>query len=55
MENILVVAKGEGLRKGWSGRLGLADVSYCIYRMEFLLYSKGNCIQYPRINHNGKE
>lgn len=21
----------------------------------FLLYSSGNCIQYPMINHNGKE
>jgi len=25
--NRVVVAKGDGLRKGWRGRLGLADVS----------------------------
>ena len=26
----LVVAKGEGIEEGWSGRLGLADRSYYI-------------------------
>ena len=31
IENRLVVAKGEGLREGWSGRLGLADVSFSIW------------------------
>ena len=30
MENSLVVAKGEG----WSGKLGSADASYYIYRMD---------------------
>ena len=33
IENRLVVAKGEGLREGWSGRLGLADVSF-LYGMD---------------------
>ena len=31
--NRLVVAKGEGLGEGWSGRLGLADVCFYIYGM----------------------
>ena len=43
--------------EGWSGRLRLANVSY--YNIEWinkvLLYSTGNFIQYPMINHNGKE
>ena len=44
--------------EGWSGTLELADVSY--YYMEWinnkvLLYSTENYIQYPMINHNGKE
>ena len=42
---------------GWSGSLGLADANY--YREwinnKVLLYSTGNYIQYPGINHNGKE
>ena len=29
-ENRLVVVKGRGLGEGWSGRLGLADVSFYI-------------------------
>ena len=36
---------------------GLVDVSFT-YRMDkqqVLLYSTRNCIQYPVINHNGKE
>ena len=30
MENRLVVAKGEGVREGWSGSLGLRDANYYI-------------------------
>ena len=30
IENKPVVAKGSGLGEGWSGRLGLADVSFYI-------------------------
>ena len=44
--------------EGMSGRLGLAEVSY--YNVEWvntkvLLDSTENYIQYPVINHNGKE
>ena len=31
IENRLTVAKGEEIGVGWSGRLGLADVSYSIW------------------------
>ena len=52
-----MVAKGEGLEEGWTGSLELA-VQTIICRMDnnkVLLYSTGNYIQYPVINHNGKE
>ena len=58
MENRLVVS-----RKGWGG--GRMEWEFGIGRCELLyigwinnkvlLYSTGNCIQYPIINHNGKE
>ena len=43
---------------GWFGSLGSADANY--YNIEWinskvLLYSTENYIQYPGINHNGKE
>ena len=46
--------------EGWTGSLELADINYHIYSLEWiknkvLLYSTENCIQYPVINHNGKE
>ena len=49
--------------RGWGGRirsLELADANYSILYMgwinnKVLLYSTGNYIQYPVINHNGKE
>ena len=47
-----------GLGAGWTGSLGLADANYYIYVEwinKVLLYSTGNYIQYPMINHNGKE
>ena len=45
--------KGEGL----SGRLRLADESYCMewINSKILLQSTGNNTQYPVISHNGKE
>ena len=47
-----MVAKGEG----WIESLGLADANYYIcINNKVLLYSTGKCIQYPVINHNGKE
>ena len=58
-----MVAKGEGVGEGWSGR-GLDwefGVSRCklVYtewiNNKVLLCSTGNYIQYPVINHNGKE
>ena len=47
--------------RGWGGKYSELQVSSCtrIYtgwtNNEALLYSKGNYIQYPVINHNGKE
>jgi len=50
-----VVAKG--VREGRTGSLGLAGANYHLYDglNKVLLYSIGNYIQYPVINHNGKE
>ena len=43
------------LGKGWSQRLGLANLLYVGWiNNKVLLYSTGNCIQYPRTNHNKK-
>ena len=55
IENRLV-AKGEGLGEGWSGRLVSADISCNTWRgySKILLYNIENCIQCPRINHNGE-
>ena len=48
----------EGVGEGWIGSLGLADAKL-LYRgwrnNKVLLHSTGNYIQYPVINHNGKE
>ena len=58
IENRLVVAKGEEGEGGMDWEFG---VSRCkrLYREwinnKVLLYSTGNYIQYPVINHNGKE
>ena len=58
MDNRPVAAK---VGRGWVGKgctrsLGLADANYYIYRMDnkVLLYSTGNYIQYPVINHNAE-
>ena len=52
-----MVARRRALGEGWSGRLGLVDVSFYIEKInnKVLLYSTGNYIQHPMINHNGKE
>ena len=57
IENRLWLPRGGGLREGWIGSLGLADANYYIERIndKVLLYSTGNSIQYPMINHNEKE
>ena len=46
-----------GWGKGRTGNLGLADVTSYIewIKNKVPLYNKGNYIQYPVINHNGKE
>ena len=45
--------------EGWIGSLGLADGIYIMDNImdnsKVLLYSTGNYIQYPVINHKGKE
>jgi len=47
---------------GWGKEelgVGLANANYIIYRLwinnKVLLYSTANHIEYPMINHNGKE
>ena len=53
-----MVAKGEGERGGmeWKvevSRCKLLDIEWISTKI--LMYSTGNYIQYPVINHNGKE
>ena len=52
-----MVAKGGEVVEGRIGSLGLVDANYYIewINNKVLLYSTGNYIQYPVINHNGKE
>ena len=58
IENRLVVTNGE---EGWGGIDWEFGISRCkLLYMEWinskvLLYSTRNCIQYPVINHNGKQ
>ena len=40
------------MEEGWSGRLGLADISFYIYNEST---TRSYCIQYSMINHNGKK
>ena len=54
-----MVAKGEGDGRAMGWNLGEADANSDIdgYRWinhRVLPYSTGNCIQYPVINHHGK-
>ena len=58
MENRLVVAKGEGFggRKDWEFGISRCKLVYIGWiNNKVLLCSVGNYIQYPVINHNGKE
>ena len=58
IENRLVIAKGEGVGEGmeWEVRVSRCKLLYMEWiNNKVLLYSTGNCIQYPVINHNGKE
>ena len=58
MENRLVVAKGERGGGGKDWEFGISRCKLvCIgwINNKVLLYSTGNYIQYPVINHNGKE
>ena len=57
-ENRLVVAKREGSGRGMEWEVGISRCK--LLSLEWvnnmvLLYSTGNYIQYPGINHNGKE
>ena len=58
-ERRLGVVKGEGgeVGKGRIGSLGLAEAVLHVQWIsnKVLLEGTGNCIQYPRINQNGKE
>ena len=60
IENRLVVAKGKGggRRMDWEFGISRCKLLLNIYRMDNQQgppYSTGNYIQYPVINHNGKE
>ena len=58
IENRLVVAKGEGIGGGmeWEAGVSRCNLLYIEWiNNKALLYSTGNYIQYPMINHNGKE
>ena len=53
-----VVSKGEGLGKGWSGELGINRCKPLYTEWinnKILLCGTGHYIQYPGINHNGKQ
>ena len=57
IENRLVVTKGEGVGGGmeWEAGVSRCKLLYIDWiHNKVLLYSTGNSIQYPMINHNGK-
>ena len=57
-ENRLVVAKGEGVGGGMDWEFGISRCKLLYIEWinnKVLLCSTGNYIQYPVINHNGKE
>ena len=57
-ENRLVVAKGKGVRGGMEREVGVSrcELLYTEWiNNKVLLQSTGNYIQYPVINHHGKE
>ena len=49
--------QGEGAGGGtvWEAGVGTSKLSYTEWINQVPLYSTENCIQYPVINHNGKE
>ena len=58
IEDRLVVTKGEGVwgEKEWEFGISGCKLLYTAWiNNKVLLYSTGNYIQYPVINHNGKE
>ena len=58
IENRLVVAKGEGAwGKGGLGVRGyqMQNITYRMDEQQGSTYSWGSYIQYPEINHNGRE
>ena len=57
IEHRLVVAKGEGVGGGveWEFGVSRCELLYTGWINKVLLCSTGNYIQYPMINHNGKE
>ena len=58
IENRLVVAKGEGIGGGVKWEFGISRCKLLYIEWinnKLLLYSTGNYIQNPMINHNGKE
>ena len=57
IENRLVVAKGEGVGGGMELELGISRCKLLYIgwiNNKVLLYSTGNYIHYPMINHNGE-
>ena len=53
-----MVAKGEGGRGGMDWEFGISKCKLLYIAWinnQVLLYSTGNYIQYPVVNHNGKE
>ena len=57
IENRLMVAKGEGVGgvMEWEFGVSRCKLLYIEWINKVLLYSTENYIQYPMINHNGKE
>ena len=58
IENRLVVAKGEGVGGGIEWEVGVSGCKLLYIEWinnKVLLYSTENYIQYPMINHSGKE
>ena len=58
IENRSVVAKGEGVGGGMKWEVGVSRCKLLYIEWinnKVLLYSTGNYIQYPVVNHNGKE
>ena len=58
IENRSVVAKGEGVGGGMKWEVGVSRCKLLYIEWinnKVLLYSRGNYIEFPGINHNGKE